>query len=136
MTARTGAIIVDARLEAAYNSAPKTKQKKAISAFRRALRENVANKQASRLSRIETELFLRINRNLTPEKQRRYDELKEKREDETLAESEHAELLQFVEEIQDIWADRLQAILELAKLRKISPQEMMRQLGVDPEKYG
>lgn len=137
MSSRTAPIIVDASLAAAYNSAPKTKQKKALSAMRSVLRESKgATPAVPRLSKRETRLFLRINRSLTPEKQQRYDELKQKREDETLTKAEHEELLRFVEEIEDIWADRLRAIIGLAKLRGISPRELMKQLEIEPRSYG
>jgi hypothetical protein len=137
MANRTSAIIVDASLAAAYNAAPKTKQKKALSAMRQALRDATAfETKAVRLSKRETELFLKINRALPEDKQQRYDQLTEKRSEETLTSEEHVELLELIEEMEQIWAERLQAIIDLAKLRKTSPQEMMRQLGVDPEKYG
>lgn len=137
MSSRTAPIIVDASLAAAYNSAPKTKQKKALSAMRSVLHESRTPKPTvPRLSKRETRLFLRINRSLTPEKQERYDELKQKREDETLTKAEHEELMQFVDELEDIWADRLRAIIELAKLRSVSPRELMKQLEIEPRSYG
>jgi len=105
--------------------------------MRSVLRESKpAKPTVPRLSKRETRLFLRINRSLKPEKQGRYDELKQKREDETLTKAEHKELMQFVEQIEDIWADRLRAIIELAKLRSISPRELMRQLEIEPRSYG
>jgi hypothetical protein len=128
--------MVDAGLAAAYNSAPKTKQKKVLSAMRSILQESKPDKiKVPRLSKKETELFLRINRTLPPKKQERYDELRQKREDETLTESEHAELLKFVDELVTIWTDRLQAVVDLAKLRRISPRELMKQLGIEPRAY-
>lgn len=137
MATRNAEGIIDAKLTAAFNAAPKTKQKKALSAFRQALQESTPAKNGvARLSKRETDLFLRINRSLPEDKQRHYDELRVRREDETLTDDEHTELLGLVEEIQEIWIERLQAVHDLAKLRKISPREMMRQLGVDPEKYG
>ncbi len=133
MTTRSATITVDAELAQAYSSAPKTKQKKALSAMRQVLR--AAPVQATRLSKQETELFLKINRTLPPDEQRRYDELRQKREAETLTKAEHAELLRCVEQIQIIWAERLEAVHDLAKLRGISPPEMLKQLGVDPQRY-
>ncbi len=133
MTTRSATITVDADLAQAYSSAPKTKQKKALSAMRQVLRATPA--AAPRLSKQETELFLKINRTLPPDEQRRYDELKQKLEDETLTRAEHAELLRFVEQYQDISAERLEAVIELAKLRDITPQEMLRQLGIDQHRY-
>lgn len=137
MATRNSEIIIDAKLAAAFNAAPKTKQKKALSAFRQALQESEPGRlEVSRLSRKESALFLKINKTLPEDRQQRYQELRQKREDETLTAKEHAELLEFVEELQQIWIERLQAINDLAKLRRVPPREMMRQLGVDPEKYG
>lgn len=136
MTTRNATITVDADLAQAYKSAPKTRQKKALSAMRQVLRTMPASKtKTPRLSKRETELFLKINRTLTPEEQCWYDELKRKRELETLTQAEHAELLKFVEELQEIWAERLQAVIELAQVRGISPQAMLKQLGIDPQHY-
>ncbi|MGE0132458.1 MAG: hypothetical protein AB7U82_30615 [Blastocatellales bacterium] len=133
MANRTSAIIVDAGLAEAYNAAPKTEQKKALSAMRGVLRKPKPDRiKDPRLSKKETKLFLRINRTLTPEEQQRYEELTEKRLDETLTKSEHAELGELIKDIERIWVDRLRAITELARLRKISPQEMMRRLEIDP----
>lgn len=137
MATRTASIIVEAELAADYAAASKARRKKALSAMRQALRAVPALKtKALRLSKRETELFLKINRTLPEDKQQRYAELTEKRIEETLTKKEHAELLELIEELQQIWVERWQAVIDLAKLRKVSPQEMMRQLGVDPEKYG
>jgi len=137
MSTRSATIIVDATLAEAYNAAPKTRKKQALSAMRQVLRPTKERKaKVPRLSKKETELFLRINRTLPENKQRLYEELTEKRIEETLTKKEHAELLRLIEELEQIWVERLQAIIDLARVRKISPREMMRQLGVDPEKYG
>ena len=104
--------------------------------MRRALQAEVlTSPQEPRLSKKETALFLRINRHLTPEHQERYDALRAKREEETLTPAEHAELLQFVAEIETLWIDRLQALLALARLRHLSPQQLMQQLGIAPRSY-
>lgn len=134
MAARQATITIDARLAEAYNHAPAPRRRKALLALKDALQPS-AKTTAARLSKKETELFLRINRTLPLGKQQRYDELKEKRRDETLNPAEHAELLQFVSEIETIWADRLQAMLALAKLRRVTPQELMKQLGIEPRKH-
>jgi len=133
MATKSATINVDVRLAEAYNAAPKTKQKKALSAMRQALRVAPASKSKDpRLSKEETALFLTINRALPEDKQKRYDELTEKRLDETLTESEHAELGELVQEVEQIWVERLQAVIELARLRKVSPAKMMKQLELDP----
>jgi hypothetical protein len=136
MATRSATITVDSSLAAVYNAAPKTQQKQARLAMRRALQTSLTTRPKEPcLSKPETALFLRINRSLTQEQQERYDALRAKREDETLTPAEHVELLQFVEEIETIWVDRLQALLELARLWRLSPQQLMQQLAIDPRSY-
>ncbi len=137
MSTRSSVIQVEPDLAEAFNAAPKARKRQALSAMRQVLRPAKERKvKIPRLSKKETELFLKINRTLPEDKQQRYDELTEKRIEETLTKREHAELLRLIEELEQIWVGRLQAVIDLAKLRKISPREMMRQLGVDPDKYG
>ena len=136
MATRKATITVDPSLATVYSAAPKTRQKQAQLAMHRALQASlVRSPKEPRLSKKETALFLRINHSLTPEQQERYDELRTRREEETLTLSEHAELLQFVAEIETLWIDRLEALLTLARLRHISPQQLMQQLGIDPRSY-
>ena len=79
MSTRNATIIIDAKLAADYNAAPKTRQKKALSAMRQALRtEKERTAKIPRLSKRETQLFLRINRGLSEEQWRRMEELNEK----------------------------------------------------------
>jgi hypothetical protein len=137
MATRSSVIQVEPDLAEAFNAAPKTRKKQALSAMRQVLRPARRHKvKVPRLSKKETELFFKINRTLPEDKQQRYDELTEKRFEEALTKREHAELLKLIEDLQQIWIERWQAVIDLAKLRKISPREMMKQLGVDPDKYG
>ena len=111
-------------------------RKKAQTAMRRALQESLdSTSVVPHLSPQETALFLRINRHLAPEEQCRYDKLRAKREEETLTPEEHVELLQYVETIETLWTDRLQALLALAQLRRVSPQKLMQQLAITPYTY-
>jgi hypothetical protein len=136
MATRKATIIVDPRLATAYSAAPKQQQKQAQLAMRQALQASlVPRPKEPCLSKKETALFLRINRPLTPEQQERYDALRSTREDETLTPVEHTELPHFVEEIATLWVDRLQALLALARLRRLSPQHLMQQLGIAPRSY-
>lgn len=133
MATRNSAIIVDAKLAAAYNAAPRTKQKQVLSAMRQALQEAKPVKdQAQRRAQEETELLLRINRNLPLAEQARYDELTAQRLDGKLTKQGDAELGALISKIERIWADRLEAIAELARRRKVSPQTVMKQLKIDP----
>jgi len=136
MATRNSEIIIDAKLAAAFNAAPKTKQKKALSAFRQALQEQTpVEGKAPRLSKEESQLFLRINQTLPEKQARRLEELNEKIEESVLTNDEQAELLRLAKRVEKMWIDRLQAIIELAELRGITPQEMMRQLGIKPPAY-
>lgn len=135
MATRSAAMMVDERLATAYNAAPKARQKKARSALRQALQASVTpGRNVAHLTKRETSLFRRINRSLPAERQHRYDELRNKREQEQLTPIEHAELLQYVEEIITLWNDRVRALVALARLRRVSPQQLMQQLAIDPQR--
>lgn len=126
-------IAVDAKLAEAYNTAPKTRQKKALSAMRQALRVAPTRQTAPpHLSKKESELFLKINRGLSAAQYERLQELNDKLEFSTVTAEEHAELLQLAEIAEQLTVERLQAVIALAKLRKVAPAEMMRQLGLTP----
>jgi hypothetical protein len=94
-----------------------------------------APKKARRLSKKETELFLKINRGLSDKQRRRLDELNEKIEESILSNKEHAELLRLTDRVEKLWVERLRAIIDLAKLRKMAPEELMRQLEIEPPSY-
>lgn len=133
MATRTSTITVDAELATAYNMAPKLRQREALSVFRQALRIVPPDHPSSgQLSKKETALFLKINRNLSEEEQTRYDALTERRLNSKLTAPERAELEALVQKVEQIWAERWQAIGELARLRKVSPATMMQQLELDP----
>ena len=133
MSTKTAVIQVEPDLAEAFNAAPKQQQERVKSAMRSLLRPVPTNrKKASRLSKRETALFLKINRNLSEDKQKRYDELTEKRLDDRLTKKEYSELGELIKEIEQIWVERLQAVIELAQLRKTSPEKMMKRLELDP----
>ena len=136
MATKSATITVDANLATAYNAAPKIRQKKAQTAMRRVLQESPETRPTvPHLSPQETALFLRINSHLPPEQQSRYDELRAKREAETLTPAEHTELLHYIDAIATLWTDRLQALLDLAQFRHVSPQRLLRQLAITPPVY-
>jgi hypothetical protein len=129
----TATITVDAKLAEAYNAAPKTRQKKALSAMRQALRTMPTRQSvAPRLSKKESRLLLKINRGLSAAQYERLQELNDKLEFSTVTAEEHAELLQLADLAEQLTVERLQAVLAIAKLRKVAPAEMMRQLGMTP----
>ena len=136
MAPKSATITVDANLASAYNTAPKTRQKKAQAAMQRVLQESRKTRPTvPHLTPEETALFLRINGHLSLEQQSRYDELGAKREAEILTPEEHKELLHIIDAITTLWTDRLQALLDLAQLRRVSPQQLMQQLAITPPVY-
>ncbi len=90
----------------------------------------------ARLTHDEAELLLKINEGLPSTVQLRLDELIAKRQTQSLTAAEHQELIQLTEQSEKIDADRLQHLLALAALRKVSLDEVMQQLGLQPIPHG
>jgi hypothetical protein len=86
----------------------------------------------TRLTQDEAELLLKINEGLPSTVQQRLDELIAKRQTQSLTAAEHQELIQLTEQSEKIDADRMQHLLALAALRKVSLDEVMQQLGLQP----
>lgn len=78
----------------------------------------------------EAPLTAVIRRRLPPEDQRRLSELRAFKEARALTSAEHAELLAYVERIEREDAERAQALLDLARLRKVSLAALMTDLGL------
>jgi hypothetical protein len=76
----------------------------------------------------EAELLQKINQGLPPEVRKRYDELNAKLHEETITPEEHQELLQLVDRIELADAERLQHLIELARIRNVSVDTLMNQL--------
>jgi hypothetical protein len=74
----------------------------------------------------------RINEGLPEATWERYHALKEKRDAETLTDTEHDELIRLVNEVEGWNVRRLEAVAELAKLRSVPFPEMFKQLGLGP----
>lgn len=133
MATEPATITVEPSLAKAYNAAPKATQKKVQAALRQALRQvSVPVTTPPRLSKRESELFLRINRTVTDAQQQQFEALTAKRLAGTLTKREHAELGELIAEIERLGVDRLQAVIELARLRKIPPAELAKQLELEP----
>ena len=129
MATRNAAILVDAKLAEAYNAAPQKAQKKVQAAIREMLqngqqghpgedRSNGAKKpqiQAAHFSAKESKLLLTINRGLSAEQRRRSEELIDKMEYASIIDDEHTELMQLSQESEKLSAQRLKAMIELAR---------------------
>jgi len=86
--------------------------------------------QAPHLAEIESELLQQINEGLPQEVWQCYNELVEKRRRETLTPDEHAALIKLSDEIEGANARRFEKLVELAELRRVSLEDLMRELGI------
>lgn len=91
-----------------------------------------AQRLAPSLADQEADLLEKINRGLSPEAQKRFDELTAKCSAETLTPEEHRELLASTDRIERADAERLQALIALAQWRKVSVEALMTELGLRP----
>jgi hypothetical protein len=91
-----------------------------------------AREETPSLPQRESELLLKINQGVPEEMQRRYDSLIGKRRDHKLNKAEHRELLMLTQQIEQLDAERLKWLSELAQLRGVSLPDLMHDLGIKP----
>ena len=91
-----------------------------------------AKRVAPVLSQKEADLLDKIYAKLPPATQERYDSLTEKRRDGAISTEEYGELLALVQVVEQYNVERLKLIVELAALRKVTAQQLMKQLGLMP----
>ena len=82
--------------------------------------QQVADLLQANRSKAESELLERINQGLPVAVQKRYDELVAKRREETLTLQEHRELVGLTDQVELLEAERVQAMADLARLRRVS----------------
>jgi hypothetical protein len=83
----------------------------------------------------EAELLLKINQGIPSDLRTSYQILREKREAETLDDKEYDSLIQLSNQIEQIGAQRLEALAKLAQLRQVSLLDLMETLGIQPVSY-
>lgn len=137
MAMRNTIIKVETDLAEAFNTAPKQQQEKVKTAMRGLLKlvPSKSEKNVPHLSKREATLRLKINDGLSLDTRDRMQVLTDKMEYESITEAEHAELIELTELMEKKWCDQLKAIIELAKLKQISLDEMLMQLGKKPGRY-
>jgi hypothetical protein len=102
------------------------------------LRERLASARrtaAPRLPAAEAALLQEINRGLSAESWQRYSTLKEKRRAETLTSAEQAELVSFSDQMEELNVQRMERLIQLARLRKTSVDALMDELGIKSLPY-
>ena len=85
---------------------------------------------AARLDAEEARLLLKINEGLPETTWRRYRDLVAQRQAETLTGEEHAELIALSDHIEEVHARRLGYLAELARLRGVSLESLIEELGI------
>ncbi len=86
----------------------------------------------ARLSPEETDLLQRINASLSAMEWERYRALLEKRDAEMLSDEEHAELIALSDQIEEANVRRMEAVTELARIRKVTVPELMSTMELSP----
>jgi len=86
-------------------------------------------------SKTEADLLMAINKGLPVKLQKRYDVLLKKRCDETLTGAEYTEILELTDKKEALQEERLQSMIELAKLRNVSLSELAEQLELNADLY-
>jgi hypothetical protein len=79
----------------------------------------------------EQALFSIIQRRLAPEDQARLDYLRQQNESRAITETEHQELLKYVERIEQQDAERAEALINLSRLRNVDLKTLMNEY-LDP----
>jgi hypothetical protein len=94
-----------------------------------------ARRKAQVLPEEEAQLLLKINQGVPAELREHYQVLRQKREAETLSDDEYNALIQLSNQIEQIGAQRLEALASLAQLRQVSLSDLMETLGIQPVSY-
>lgn len=84
----------------------------------------------------ELELLQKISTGISTETWEKYYQLVEKRDAETLTEAEYNKLLEMVNHIELANAERIKHLVELAKIRQTSLEDLMEELGISPQRHG
>lgn len=93
------------------------------------------NGDVPRLSRPESELLQRINEGLPEETWQQYHDLVAKRRAEALTPEQHQTLIALSDQVEMDYAQRLERVLQLARLRGTSLEEQMQTLGIPQYSY-
>jgi DNA primase large subunit len=91
-----------------------------------------ARERVSVLSEREAELLSQIYQGLPPNTQQRLNELIEKRQAYTITKAELQELIALTNQVELFDAVRLERLIELAHLRNVPLEQLIRQLGLKP----
>ena len=91
-----------------------------------------AREDAPVLSGREYELLLKVSQGLPPAMQQRLNELIDKRQSHLITEAELEELIQLSHQVETFDGKRLENLIELAQIRHVSLEALIKQLGLKP----
>jgi hypothetical protein len=89
-----------------------------------------AQRQVPALSALEKKLLRTINEGLPQKLRQPYEELIARRDAKTLTPEQHQELLRLTEEVEDVQAKRVAAMVQLARRRNRSLEQLLEDLGL------
>lgn len=90
------------------------------------------HRRANTLPAAEAHLLQAINQGIDPELRAQYQTLRTKREAETLTDAEYYTLTELSKQIEQVGAQRLEALVHLAQLRQVPLSDLMDTLGIQP----
>jgi hypothetical protein len=91
-----------------------------------------AERKAAHMSTVESALLVRINQGLPLALRERIAMLRAKREDESMTDTEYEELTHLTDRVEELHADRMAALVELARVRGVSLPVLLERLGIHP----
>ena len=90
----------------------------------------LAQRKAPNVSAKEASLLQKINRSISPVSQQRHQFLSQKLDAEVLTVDEHIELTGLIDDAELADAERLDALVKLSNLRKVSLEQLMLELNI------
>ena len=92
-----------------------------------------AQRKALNLSKDETNLLQKMNVRLGIDDEAKLKYLNAKLRDETLTKDEHTELMALLERVEQLDAERMDALIQLAALRRVALEETVKRTGLSPD---
>ncbi len=104
--------------------------------FMRQLSAMYAQRQTPHLSQKESELLQKINQGIPESLWRPYKELVARRDAGEITPEEYEELIYLSDQIEELHAERIGYLVELAQLQQVSLTDLMDDLGIHPVNHG
>jgi hypothetical protein len=94
-----------------------------------------AKQKVKKLSRVEEDLLRKIEEGTPTDLLKRSKKLRNKRRNETITEAELEELSEIIDELERLNVIRVESLIKLAKIRKKSLEDLMKELGIKSPGY-